>query len=107
MNQITHIGLDVRKDTIPVAVLRPNSTEVDERVIPKTPEALRRLLRRHDDPGSLHVCHEADPTGYDTHRLVTLLGVECDVIAPSLIPRRISARERSGFVWGLMIGRAP
>jgi len=36
MNQITHIGLDVHKDTIAVAVLRPGTTEADERVIPNT-----------------------------------------------------------------------
>lgn len=37
MNELTHIGLDVHKDTIAVAVLRPGTTDVDERVIPNTP----------------------------------------------------------------------
>ena len=37
MNQLTHIGLDVHKDTIAVAVLRPDTVECDERVIPNTP----------------------------------------------------------------------
>ena len=32
MSDITHIGLGVHKDTIAVAVLRPGTTEVDERV---------------------------------------------------------------------------
>jgi hypothetical protein len=95
MNECTHIGLDVHKDTIAVAVLRPGTAEVDERVIPNTPEAVRRLLRRHDDPDSLRVCYEAGPTGYDTHRFVTSLGVACDVIAPSLIPRRSGARVKT------------
>jgi len=36
MNECTHIGLDVHKDTIAVAILRPSATEVDERVIPNT-----------------------------------------------------------------------
>jgi transposase len=94
MNQITHIGLDVHKDTIAVAVLRPDTTEVDERVIPNTPEAIRRLFRRYPDPSALSTCYEAGPTGYDTHRLITSLGVPCDVIAPSLIPRRSGARVK-------------
>lgn len=92
MQQLTHIGLDVRKDTIAVAVLRPGTVEVDERVIPNTPEAIRRLLRHHDYTGTLRVCCEAGPTGYDTHRLVSSLGIACDVIAPSLIPRRSGSR---------------
>ncbi|MBS3973823.1 MAG: transposase [Actinobacteria bacterium] len=48
MNRIIHIGLDVHKDSIAVAVLRPDTTEVDERVIPNTPEAIRKLLSRQD-----------------------------------------------------------
>jgi len=94
MDQLTHIGLDVHKDTIAVAVVRPGGIEVDERVIPNTPEAVRKLLRRHD-PSLTSVCYEAGPTGYDTHRLVSALGFPCDVIAPSLIPRRSGARVKT------------
>ena len=75
MDQLTHIGLDVHKDTIAVAVLRPGTVEVDERVIANTPEAIRRLLRRHADPAAVRICYEAGPTGYDTHRLIASLGV--------------------------------
>ncbi len=94
MNQTTHIGLDVHKDSIAVAVLRPGTTEVDERVITNTPEAIRRLLSRHD-PHLTSLCCEAGPTGYDTHRLVASLGFSCDVIAPSLIPRRSGSRVKT------------
>lgn len=95
MHQLTHIGLDVHKDTIAVAVLRPGGVEFDERMIPNTPEAIRKLLSRHRDPSSVRVCYEAGPSGYDTHRLVTSLGFDCDVIAPSLIPRRSGARVKT------------
>jgi len=95
MTELTHIGLDVHKDTIAMAVLRPGTTEVDERVIPNTPEAVRRLLRRYPDPSLLSTCYEAGPTGYDTHRLITSLDIACDVIAPSLIPRRSGSRVKT------------
>ena len=50
MQEFTHIGLDVHKETIAVAVLRPGTEdECDERVIANTPEALRRLLSRYPD----------------------------------------------------------
>jgi transposase len=94
MNECTHIGLDVHKDTIAVAVLRPGTTEVDERVIPNTPEAIRRLLAHHD-PLFTHACYEAGPTGYDTQRTIAALGFDCDVIAPSMIPRRSGARVKT------------
>ena len=94
MNELTHIGLDVHKDTIAVAVLRPATVTCDERVIPNTPEALRKLLSRFD-PATLATCYGAGPTGYDSHRLITALGVACDVIAPSLVPKRCGARVKT------------
>jgi len=95
MEEPTHIGLDVHKETIAVAVLRPGTVECDERVIPNTPEALRKLLSRYPDRTLLRTCYEAGPTGYDTQRLITSLGITCDVIAPSLIPRRSGVRVKT------------
>jgi len=95
MDECTHIGLDVHKDTIAVAMLRPGTTDCEERLIPNTPEALRKLLARFPDRDGLRTCYEAGPTGYDTHRLITSLGVACEVIAPSLIPRRSGVRVKT------------
>jgi len=94
MNECTHIGLDVHKDTIAVAVLRAGTGEIDERVILNTPEAVRKLLSRHDRAVT-RTCYEAGPTGYDTHRIIDSLGFHCDVIAPSLIPRRSGSRVKT------------
>jgi len=95
MNKITHIGLDVHKETIAVATLRPDALLCEERVIPNTPEALRKLVARMGDPSALRACYEAGPTGYDTQRLLDSLGVVCDVIAPALIPRRPGVRIKT------------
>ena len=46
MDNTTHLGLDVHKDTIAVAMLRPGQHEPDERTIPNRPEALRVLVGR-------------------------------------------------------------
>jgi transposase len=35
----------------------------------------------------LRVCYEAGPTGYDLARLLGRMGVACEVIAPSMIPK--------------------
>jgi len=95
MDKITHIGLDVHKETIAVATLRPGATLCEERVIPNTPEALRKLFARMGDPSALRACYEAGPTGYDTQRLLDSLGIACDVIAPALIPRRPGVRVKT------------
>ncbi len=93
MDHVTHLGLDLHKDTIAVAILRPDQNVPDERVIPNTPEALRKLVGRRQ--ARLVACYEAGPTGYETHRLLSSLGVPCDVIAPTLIPRRTGRRVKT------------
>jgi transposase len=95
MNNCTHIGLDVHKETIAVATLRPGALTCEEQVISNTPEAIRRLIARMGDPALLRACYEAGPTGYDTHRLLSFLGVGCDVIAPALIPKRPGIRTKT------------
>ena len=35
----------------------------------------------------LRSCYEAGPGGYDLYRLLASMGVACDVVAPSLIPK--------------------
>ena len=95
MENSTHLGLDVHKDTIAVAILRPGDLAADQRVIANTPEALRKLVARCGDPASLLACYEAGPTGYHTHRILTSLGVRCDVIAPALTPRRVGLRVKT------------
>jgi transposase len=43
----------------------------------------------------VHFCYEAGPTGYGLYRLVTALGHDCAVVAPSLIPRRPGERVKT------------
>ncbi len=90
-----YVGLDVSKLSINVALLRPNGTGIDEDRIPNTPEAVRSLVRRWADPGSIRACYEAGPTGYALYRELTALGVACTVIAPSLTPRRPGDRIKT------------
>jgi transposase len=57
--------------------------------IENSPEAVKKfvtkLSRRYD---RLHFCYEAGPTGYGLHRQLTDLGHICDVVAPTMIPKR-------------------
>lgn len=89
------VGLDVSKLSIHVALLRPNGTGIDEDRISNTPEAVRSLVRRWSDPGTVRACYEAGPTGYALYRQLTDLGVACTVIAPSLTPRRPGERIKT------------
>jgi transposase len=64
--------------------------------IPNTPDAIRSLLRKLGKGGQrLHLAYEAGPLGYNLYRLSTGLGHRCDVVAPSLIPRKAGDKVKT------------
>jgi transposase len=61
--ELTHLGMDVHKDSISVGILRPDDESPDvERIFNDEP-SVRRLLARFPEPKKLSVCYEAGPTG--------------------------------------------
>ena len=57
--------------------------------IANDPSAIRKLMARLGGPDvQLRVAYEAGPTGYALHRQLTSMGLECMVVAPSLMPVR-------------------
>jgi transposase len=93
--EAVHLGMDVHKDSISVGILEPGSDRpVVDRVFHDEP-SVRRLIGRFPERGRLRVCHEAGPTGYELQRLLASLGVSCEVIAPSLIPRAPGERVKT------------
>jgi transposase len=90
------VGLDVHKASIAVSVAGAFGDPEDHGQIPNEPAAVRRLLDRLAGPDArLSVAYEAGPTGYALHRQLTALGIECVVVAPSLIPTRPGDRVKT------------
>ncbi len=90
-------ALDVHKRSI-VAASEPDDPReggLELVEIPNTERDLRRLVKRLGGPEGLVVCYEAGPCGYAPYRLLTELGVACDVIAPSLTPRQPGGRVKT------------
>ena len=92
---LTYVGLDVHKDTIAVAVLRPGRKGADQQTVPNRPEAVRKLVSFWQNPAAFRVCYEAGPTGYELQRQLEGLGVSCEVVAPALVPRRPGVRIKT------------
>jgi transposase len=82
-----HLGLDVHRHTISVGILEPDQQVPAVDRIPHGEPSVRGLVGRFGDPGRLRACYEAGPTGFELARLLHRMGVSCQVIAPSLIPR--------------------
>jgi transposase len=97
MNEVTtrHLGLDVHKATISVALADPGAAPVLYGTIANEPGAVRKLVSQLKRGCKLVAAYEAGPTGYGLHRQLSGLGVECVVIAPALIPRRAGDRVKT------------
>jgi transposase len=93
----TYVGLDVHKRTIAISVRWPGVAEPEERVIPHEPRAVRRWVRRmkREAEGPIRCAYEAGPCGYGLQRELLSEGLECQVIAPSLIPRKPGERIKT------------
>jgi transposase len=97
MSKIYYIGLDVHKDSIAVVIAPSESTEVRKYgVIGGTVDALDTLIKKLSQPGlELRFVYEAGPCGYVIYRCLKKRGFHCEVVAPSLIPKKASDRVKT------------
>ena len=93
--ELIHLGMDTSMKEIVAGVLRPGEEMPVVDRIPNDEESIRRLIGRFPDRRLLSACYEAGPGGYELHRLLTSMGVACDVVAPSLIPRGASDKVKT------------
>ncbi len=98
MNKSVHyIGLDVHKDSIAVAIAPGNSTEVRRYgIIGGTIDAVDKLLKRLSQPNiELRLVYEAGPCGFVLCRHLRSKAIHCDLVCPSLIPKKASDRVKT------------
>jgi len=89
------VVFDVHKNSLVAGTLPPSGGTPEVTRLENTERAVRRFVERLGGPGGLAVAYEAGPCGYDLFRLLTRMGVACDVIAPSLVPVRAGDRVKT------------
>ena len=85
------VGLDVHARSIRLAAIRADEL-LAERTLPYDEEALERMLRRWP---KVRCCYEAGPTGFGLYRYLVERGLDCEVVAPGLVPQRPGDRVKT------------
>jgi transposase len=95
-NTVSFVGLDVHQDSVTVAVAQAGRQAA--RVVATVPhemKALSKVLEKLGPQPFVYCCYEAGPTGYGLARQLRAAGWACEVIAPSLIPKRSGERIKT------------
>ena len=92
---IIYLGMDVHKDSITIAVL-PAGAKTPTRLerLPNDLAKVKKWIDRVARDGEIRACYEASGAGYVLHRALRDWGYACDVIAPSLIPKRPGVQRK-------------
>ncbi|MCA9032855.1 MAG: IS110 family transposase [Planctomycetaceae bacterium] len=96
MSNLRYVGVDVHKDSMVMAVAETGNAPAERLMRLEWSESqLLKELRRLGPLKSLKVCYEAGPTGYGLQRFLKSHGVDCVVIAPSLVPQALGSRVKT------------
>ena len=94
-NKVRFLGLDVHADTIAVAIAEPDGEVRSLGTIANRAESIRKMVKKLGSVEQLRACYEAGPTGYVLYWQLVELGVNCEVIAPTLVPMKAGDRVKT------------
>src|SRR3989441_10182886 len=93
--KVRFFGLDVHAEAIAVAVAEQDGEVRSLGTIANREESIRKLVKKLGPVEQLRACYEAGPTGYVLYWQLTQLGVECAVVAPTLVPVKVGDRVKT------------
>ena len=100
------LGMDVHAETIAVAVAEPDGEVRNLGTIANREDSIRKFIKKLGSPEQLRACYEAGPTGFVLYWQLTQLGVDCVVVAPTLVPKKPGDRVKTDRRDALKLARS-
>lgn len=104
--KLRFLGMDVHAETIAVAIAEPDGEVRSLGTIANREDSIRRFIKKLGSPEQLRACYEAGPTGFVLYWQLAQLGVECAVIAPTLVPKKPGDRVKTDRRDALKLARS-
>jgi len=104
--KLRFLGLDVHAETIAVAVAEPDGEVRNLGTIANREDSIRKFIKKLGSPEQLRACYEAGPTGFVLYWQLTQLGVDCVVVAPTLVPKKPGDRVKTDRRDALKLARS-
>ena len=105
-DKLQFLGLDVHAETIAVAIAEPDGEVRILGTIENREDSVRKFIKKLGSPEQLRACYEAGPTGFVLYWQLAQLGVECAVVAPSLVPKKPRDRVKTDRRDALKLARS-
>ena len=104
--KLRFLGMDVHAEAIAVAIAEPDGEVRSVGTIANREDSIRKFIKKLGSPEQLRACYEAGPTGFVLYWQLAQLGVECAVIAPSLVPTKPGDRVKTDRRDALKLARS-
>lgn len=95
MRNVLYAAVDVDDNAYHVCVVGEDGREVAQFACKPTSSILSQKLKQISDAGMIRVCYEATYIGFSLARALKKVGIECQVIASSLIPSFQGHRQKN------------
>ena len=98
MKKVAYVGIDYHINSVTIAVIIEGEKDFhNTNRIKNTDSNIKKRLKKLSKEFEIKACYEASTTGYVLQRKMKYWGYDCDVIAPSLIPKKPGERRKNDF----------
>lgn len=98
MKRIAYVGIDYHMNSLSIAVMIEGEKKIHQTIrLVNKDKVLIKFFKKLSGKFEVQSCYEASSAGYAFQRKMKNWGYACDVIAPSLIPRKAGNRRKNDF----------